>query len=149
MSHRPVTAYAGDLVVTLVCRCGRDRFDHRLVAVTACLLSHLTVALCDLDRLVECAGRKIIRMPEAVRRLRVVLANKVVGRMTVVARRDGVMARLLPGVVLLVHHMAVGTRVGVVAHVRIALGIDKRIDTDAGNDAYRYADDNEPEHFNR
>src|SRR3954470_9152286 len=56
--------------------------------------------------------------------------------MAVVAHRDGVVRTALPAVVLVVHDVAVDARLGIVAHVRCALGVVEceRADTDGNAD---------------
>ena len=71
------------------------------------------------------------RVPEPVEGLRRVLAEEVVRRVAVVADGHGVMARLQPPVVLLVHHVAVGARGRIVRQVRAASGVDEGIEPKA------------------
>ena len=56
-------------------------------------------------------------MPKSVRRLCRVLTDRIRWRVAVVAGRDVLMAGFLPAIELFVHHMAVGTSDGIVAHV--------------------------------
>jgi len=109
------------------------------------LFGHALIAPADLNRLVKAAEREVIRMPKAVRGFRVIFSDCIGRRMTVVTGGDGVMARFLPAVVLLLHYVAISAVSRIVAHIRIAFGIDERIngDTDRQPDA-----DSENREFN-
>src|SRR5262249_44610734 len=102
-------------------RAGRVRPGYSLgdfrMAFLACLLSDFQVSFIDLNRFVGDGSSEIERMAEGVRSLRRVLAEEVRGRVAVVAGGDGVVRRLQPAVVLLVHYVAVGARRGVVHQV--------------------------------
>ena len=143
MADVPVTAYARDLhKMALVCR-NRDRFDHRLMTITARFLGHLPVTLGYLDRLVERVGSEIIRMPKAVRGLCVIFPDEIMRRVAIVAGRNGVMARFLPAVVLLVHYVTIGARAGVVAQIGISLRIHERVHPDPRGQTDRDTDNDE------
>lgn len=113
----------------------RDRLHHRLVTIPTRFFGHLSVSFGYLNRFVESAGRKIIGMPETVRSLCVVFSKKIVGRVTVVASGNSLMAGFLPAVQLLIHHMAVRARFGPVAEIRSPLCVPKCINADAGRKA--------------
>ncbi len=68
------------------------RFDHLLMTITARCFGHLAIAFCYLDRFVKGVRREIVGVPESVGSLGVVLAEKVVRRMAIVAGRDSLMA---------------------------------------------------------
>lgn len=105
--------------------CGQHVIDEILVAVEAGLLHHPAVAWLDLNRILVVARCESERMEEAVVGLREVLSNEVVRCVTVVTDRHGVMARLLPRVVIRLHDMAVGTRCGIIAEVSVAFAVAK------------------------
>ena len=126
-----VATDTGNLIDFILAVRNRDRLDHLLMTVATGFFGHAQIAAFDLDRLVKTAEREIIGMPEAVRSLDGVFADRVVRRVAVVAGRDGVMARFLPAVVLLLHDVTIGAGARIVAHVGIALGIDERVKTDA------------------
>jgi hypothetical protein len=130
MPHVAVAPDARDLFKVACLARDRYRFDHLLVAVTARLFRHVAVALGYLYRLMETARGEIIRMPETVRGLCVIFPDEVVRRVAVVAGGDGVMARFLPAVILLVHHVAVGARARIVAQIRVPFSVNKRVRTD-------------------
>ena len=112
-----MTPYARHLFKMLTRNGRRNGLDHRLVAIPARLFRYLTISLGYLYRFVKRARRKVVGMPKTVRRLRVIFADQVMRCMAVVARSNGVMAGLKPPVVLLIHHVTIGTRAGVVAEV--------------------------------
>ena len=140
MTYRSVTANARDIVVTVLGDRHRDRFHHRLMAVSTGLLGHPTVAFVDLYRFVECIGREIVRVPKSVRSFRVILPEEVMGRMTVVAGGNGFVTGLQPAAVLLVHDMAVRAGARVVAEIGISLRIHERVNPNARRKAHSDAD---------
>lgn len=70
-------------------------------------------------------------MPEAVARFGCVFAHEVWWSVAIIAASDLSMARLEPTAVLLLHDVAIDTRLSVVGHVGIAAGIDKGVGADA------------------
>ncbi len=84
-------------------------------------------------------------MPKTVGGFNGVFAENIVRRVTVVASGDGVMARFLPAVILLLHNVAIGARVRIIAHIRITLRINKRIKADSDSKA---GGDTENDKFN-
>src|SRR5262245_11150791 len=74
-------------------------------------------------------------MPEPVRCLRRILADKICRRVTAIAARDGAVRRLEPAVELLLHDMAVGAGRRVVSKVGPTLGVGEGINTDANGNA--------------
>lgn len=101
------------------------------MAAAARLFGDACVALADLNRLVKSAERKIIRMPEAVRSFGVIFPDNVGRRVTIVTRRDVLVARLDPAVILVVHNVAVRARRGIIAEVGITLGVNECVNADA------------------
>lgn len=108
---------------------------NRQVAVAARCFHHLVAQSGDLNRVRIFSGGEVKRMKETVSRLHRVFADQVVRRVTVIARRRGMMAGLEPSVVLVVHHMAVGACAGIVEEVGVALGINKGITANADDGA--------------
>src|SRR5262245_47736773 len=70
-------------------------------------------------------------MVKAVQGFREPLAYELMWYMAVVACGDGVVAGLLPTVVLLAHDVAIHTRTWVIREVRSAVGVIKRVPTHA------------------
>ena len=122
-----VTADAGNFIHLLRPVRNCNVFGNVRVTITARFFGHALVAPRNLNRLVETAERKIIRMPETVCSLCVVFSHEIVGRVTIVAGSNGMMTRFLPAVVLLVHNMAVSARSWIITQVRITFGINERI----------------------
>src|SRR5262245_52644546 len=79
-------------------------------------------------------------MPEAVRSLGGVFAEEARGRVAVVARGDGAMARFQPAVILLAHDVAIGARCGIIGQVRPALRVDEGVRAQSDRRADRYAE---------
>lgn len=92
-----------------------------------------------LERLVKSTGGEGQRVVESVNTLDRVFPEKVMRRMAVVADRDGVMAGLEPGVVMVLHHVAIRAGGRVVGEIRRPLGIDERIPAQAGGRAAQEA----------
>jgi hypothetical protein len=68
-----------------------------------------------------------------------VFADEIVGRVAIVAGGGGMMAGFDPGVVLRAHRMAVGTSIGIIQEVGIALGIDESVGAYPKNSANKNA----------
>jgi len=109
--------------------------DEVRVAARAVVANDAPVARRDLDRLLEVLERERRGMTEAVIRLGDPLGGSRVGQMALHARRRVAMAALDPGVVLLVHDVAVHTCPRVAREVREPLGVDEREGADAERDA--------------
>src|SRR5215207_6245179 len=122
-----------------------DGLHDRFVAGAARALRNFVVELVDADRLVEAAGREVERVPEAVARLGVVLAQQVVRRVAVVAAGDRAVRGLDPAVELLAHDVTVGARLRVVGQVRVAARVDEGEAADADDDAEGDADHHAPQ----
>ena len=108
----------------------RDRLNHILMAMPARLLGNLPASFGQPDRLVKTVGRKIERVPKTIGRFGQILPNQIGRSMTIVAGGNALVTRFLPTVVLFVHDMAIRTISRVVGHIRIPLGVNKRIDSD-------------------
>src|SRR5208282_6852996 len=103
---------------------------RRNVFVTAAagILRHLVVELGDLDGVGIASAGEVERVPESIVRFYGILADDVMGRMAVVARSCGVMARLQPSFILCLHHMTVGARLGIIGQVGIPFGVEESVD---------------------
>src|SRR4051812_9286682 len=82
-------------------------------------------AILDLDWFVKLARGKGERVKESVFCLGEILRDKRRRRMAVVAGRDRVMTRFDPAIEMILHDMAVGAGLGIVAQVGGTLRIDK------------------------
>src|SRR5690606_32492989 len=124
--HVTDVAVAPDAAHGLVVRGLRhlDAVDQVAVAVEARGLGDPAVDLADLDVLGVVLGRELQRVPEAVVGLVDVLVDEVVvGRVAVVAGGGVGMAALAPGVVLLVHGVALRAGGRVAAEVGHPVGV--------------------------
>lgn len=79
-------------------------------------------------------------MPKAVRRLGRVFTDCIVRSVTVVARGDRPVARLLPAGVLFIHNVAICAGDRVIAHVRVAFGINEREQSNSYSGSDRESD---------
>jgi len=110
---------------------------HRLHVMHNVLVTFATrvfgdtkAAILDLDRVVKFTSGKGERMKESMLRFGEILGNKSRRRMTVVAGRDGPMARLDPAIKMVLHDVAVGTGFGVITQVGRTFRIDKGVAPD-------------------
>jgi len=101
------------------------------MAPAAIVFRDLPVPLFNADRLFKISGREIKRMPESVDRLGLILSCEVMRGVAVIATRGGVMSGFDPPAVLVVHNMAVGAGLRVVAQIRISLRVNESIDADS------------------
>ena len=102
-------------------------YDIRM-AVTARLLGDLAIVIRNLNGVWVIAGGEGQRMEKAISSLAIPLADKaVVRRVAVVANGHIAVRRLQPGVVLILHDVAIGTRFGIAGEIRRPLRIVKRI----------------------
>src|SRR6476659_4161125 len=108
MSHRVVTAQAGELPAGRCRMCRLDSADDLPVAVTTGLLGDIPAVRFDLNIVLVAAGGEEKRMPESVGRLGRILADEVCRSVTAIAGRHRAVRRLEPAVELLLHNVAVG-----------------------------------------
>src|SRR5579871_1424864 len=108
MSDRAVAARALNAFGATVHHVAINRRSNVLVAAAAGVLRDLMIEARDLDVVGIASGGEVKRMPEAVVGLHGILADQVVRGVAIVASGRGAMARLHPGVVLGLHHVAVG-----------------------------------------
>jgi len=106
-----------------------NHFNDTGVTFSASIVGDLLIAFGDLNRIRIVARREIERMPEAVLRLGGILANEISRRVAVITGRYTAMARLDPTIILILHDMAIHASLGIIGHVRAALGIDEREST--------------------
>lgn len=92
-------------------------------------------ALRNANVVFEPAGGEIVRMPEAVARLRHVLADEVRRRVAIVTDRRVAMAGLEPRVVLFVHDVTVRAGGRIVSQVGVSARVNKRVRADADRGA--------------
>ena len=100
--------------------------DEVFMAIEAGVLGDFTIPRLDLNRIVVIAKREGERMEKAVVRFRHVFAYEIVRQVTVVADGHMMMAAMLPGVVVFLHHVAVRTALGIVAEIAGPFAVAKR-----------------------
>lgn len=113
------------------------RFRDFRVTFLASLFGHCQIARFDLNWLVKGASGEIKRMPKAIRCFGRILGNEPSRRVAIVASRSEAMRRFQPAIILLVHHVTVRTRSGVIGEVRSAFGIDEGVSANADSNAHR------------
>lgn len=117
----------------------REHFAHEpLVAVDTIGVQYGLAALPNSDRFGEIVQRKTFGMQESAFRFYEILGNERLGRMAIIARGDGVVARLLPAVVLVVHDMAILARCRIIRQIRRALTIPERVASGGEEEAEQY-----------
>lgn len=114
---------------------GKHLMDCVLMAVQTCILRHLPVARLDLNWLVIVIQGEGERVKKSVVSLGHPLANGVVRKMTIVTNRHSGVAAVLPGIVVVLHDVAVRTGLWIVAQVAGSFCITKGEDTQAGQHA--------------
>jgi hypothetical protein len=104
-------------------RAGQHRVGEVAMAGDAVGLQDVGVLGLDADRLVEVLQREALRVVPAVLGLGHVLAHEIVRQVAVDAHGDAVVARLLPGIELRPHDVAVLAGFGVRAQVGQPFGV--------------------------
>ena len=102
------------------------------MALKTIALEDPTVAFLDHDGFVKILERESLGMMIAVAGLGQLLRQPLVWQVTINTCRQPVMAGLLPGVVLRLHDVAIGTGGRIRAEIGEPLGIVKREHTDPG-----------------
>ena len=119
-----------------------DVVDDVLMTFAAGVFRDPPAAFLDLDRLVEIARGERERMKKSVLGFSEILGDKPGRRVAIVAGRDRAVARLDPGIEMVLHDVAVGAGVGIVAEIGRALGIDEgetpEADDQTHGKSYRY-----------
>ena len=87
------------------------------VTAAAGVFRDLVIEPGDLDGVRVIAAGEVKRVPESVVSFHCILADEVVRGMAIVTGRYRVVARLLPGVILRLHDVAIGARRGVIRHI--------------------------------
>ena len=100
------------------------------VAADASILRDFLVAGFGLDWVVVVVERECHRMEKTTVCFCDQVAGKFVRQMAIVADGDMMMAALLPGIKMVLHHVAVGTRLGIVTKVTGSLAVSERERTD-------------------
>ena len=108
------------------------------MAIEARALCHPLVARLDLDWLVKILKRECQRMKKPVVRFRDQMADEIVRQVAVVARRHMAMARILPRVVVALHHVAIRARGRIPAQVTPALAVPESERSEADQDAEQH-----------
>ena len=95
-----------------------DYFLHHLsMALDTVVLQDGSILAVNANWFVEVLQGKALGMPEAVLGFGEILANEVVGQMTIDATGNSMVTGLLPAIVLLAHDMAVHAGFGVAAEI--------------------------------
>lgn len=119
MAHVAVTSQAGQLGTRA--RMSVYCLNYIRVAMAARVFGDCPVSRGHLDGFMKPAGGKGQRMIESIDGLGCIFAYKIVGSVTIVAHRHGMMRRLGPPIELRVHNVTVGTRLGIVRQIGCAL----------------------------
>jgi hypothetical protein len=128
-----VTVNAGEYLIR---RLDREHLvDDVLMAVKARLLGHAAIPRFDLDRLVEILQREGQRMKKTVVPFGEPLPNRVMRKMAVIANGNVTVSRMLPRIVVALHHMTIGTTGWIVAQVAPAFTIAESERPDARKNA--------------
>ena len=114
-----------------------NRTDNLLVTLAASSLSNFAPVRRDLNIVREPAGGEVVGMPESVARFGRVFTNKLGRSVTVVANGDRPVARLNPGVVLLIHDVTIDASVRVIGHVRVTPRVDEGVGAHADGETKR------------
>jgi hypothetical protein len=125
---------------------GRQHLVHDVgVAVQACALRHASIAWLDLNWLVEIFQRKGQRVEKPVVAFYNPFSNRMMGQMAIVTDGDVPMAGVLPGIVMALHDMAVGTCSRVVAQVAPPFAVAERERSDARENSEEHGQEDRQE----
>ena len=136
-----MTAHAGQGILRP--RSDIDTSHHGCMAAAAGVFRNGFIHARCLERLVKSTGGEGQRVIKPVNTLDRVFPEKVMRCMAVIADRDGVMAGLEPGVVVVLHDMAIRAGGRVVGEIRRPLGVDERIPAQAGGRAAQEAENHD------
>lgn len=126
-------------LVFRVCVRTFDSLHDFLVTLAACLFGHLAASRGNVNVVFKPAGREVVRVPETITRFGHVFGHEARRRVAIVAYGNRAMTRLHPAAKLVLHHMTIHTRFGVVGHVGIATRIDEGVRTDTQCDSNPHA----------
>jgi hypothetical protein len=112
-----------------------DLADQTAMTLDAVVTENLAIARPDANGFVEILQRESFGVPKSVLGFGQIFSEEIMGRVTVVARCNGMMAGLLPAFILVAHDMAVDAGFRVIAEVRAAFRVIKRIATHPNNNA--------------
>src|SRR5690606_16473747 len=148
VTHRPVTMdalhAAGGLGAPGRGAHGEHRVDEVAVTAHAVLLEDAAARRLDFDRLSEVLSGEQFAVAPAVLGLGDVLRDEALGQVTIHADRRRVMARLLPGVVLRLHDVAVHAGGRVRAEIGETLRVAVCVPADAGERAEGHGEQERP-----
>jgi len=119
----------------------QNRVNETLMTPDADFLKDLRVAFFDHDRFVEILQCEALRMVITVLGFGDVLADQIMRNVAVIADGDVMMAGLLPGVVLVIHDVAIGAGFGVVGKISEGVGVRDGIADNAERTANDHGDD--------
>ena len=139
MSHPAMAADARKAVI-FVSAAGVDVVRDVCVTVSAGVFRDSAAARFHIDRLMEIAGREGVGMPETVIGFGPVLAEEIVRRVAIVAGGYGTVAGLQPGVIVVLHDMAVRACLRIVGEVRAAARVDKGVPADPGREPEQHTE---------
>jgi hypothetical protein len=129
MTYRTMTPDATQLRILRLRVCVNSVYDF-LMTFPAGFFGDFEPVFGNAYVVFEPTGGEVVRMPESVARLGHILADELRGRVTIVADGGVAMTGLQPRAVLIIHHVAVRARCGIVRQVRISLGVNKRVGPD-------------------
>ncbi len=102
-----------------------DIANHGGMALQAIMLQVIQIGLSDSNGLREILKRECLGMIISIARFHYIFFDQWVRHMAIIAGGGVVMAGLDPGIIILLHHMAVGACTGIIAEIGIALGINE------------------------
>ena len=142
VSDIAVTADAGSSICTRMFSSGTfDGFDDIRMTMAARAFGNFLIARRDPDGVLVGAGGEIERMPEAIQSFGLILADKIVWGMTIVARRHAAMAALDPAVVLFLHEVAIDASLGIIGQVGSPFRVKESVGADAQCNPHHHAHD--------
>jgi hypothetical protein len=109
--------------------------DRRGMAIETGVLRHATIPRLNLNGFVKVLKRESQRMKKAIVGLGHPFADGVMRQVAIAANGHVPMTRLLPGVVMALHHMAVSAACRIVTQVAVSLAITKGKQPDAEKNA--------------
>ena len=119
----------------IIARMGGNFADQPSMTPHTIRLQNRPVAVSNLNRLVEILQGKAFGMPEAIFHFGKVLGDQRMRGMTIITGCDGVMAGLLPPIILIAHNVAIDTSFGIIGKIRGTLSVIKRVPRQPKEDA--------------